>query len=206
MTFENRKKIYTEHLEILSEFPVWTIDQIKQFLHLDFDTVQKFVAAKWLYKFNVGRCTFYSCNNKKFTNQAIIKSIMMIDTHYYVDYSQYEEWLRYGSTLENKSLLARGVRHIGYMDNSYHTNIYQVFVPQHLTPKEYPKLAKLLIDIHNESDSDRIHVFIITRDGDLQEFKDYLEEYPQLVCYRVGGYIEYQVGCVPRPHFDYLKL
>ena len=128
MAFEDRKKIYTEHLETLSEFPVWTIDQIKQFLHLDFDTVQKFVAAKWLYKFNVGRCTFYSCNNKKFTNQAIIKSIMMIDTHYYVDYSQYEEWLRYGSTLENKSLLARGVRHIGYMDNSYHTNIQVIFV------------------------------------------------------------------------------
>lgn len=85
MTFEDRKKIYTEHLDALSEFPVWTIDQIKEFLHLDFDTVQKFVAAKWLYKFNVGRCTFYSCNNKKFTNQAIIKSVMMIDTHYYIN-------------------------------------------------------------------------------------------------------------------------
>ena len=181
MTFEQRKLQYAGHLAEIENFPVWTFEQMKQFLHLDFDTVQKFVAAKWLYKFNVGRCTFYSCNNKKFTNQAIIKSIMMIDAHYYVDYSQYDEWLRYGSTLENKSLLARGVRHIGYMDNSYHTNIYQVFVPQRLTPKEYPKLAKLLIDIHNESDSDRIHVFIITRDGDLQEFKDYLEEYPQLV-------------------------
>lgn len=77
MAFEDRKKIYTEHLDALSEFPVWTIDQIKEFLHLDFDTVQKFVAAKWLYKFNVGRCTFYSCNNKKFTNQAIIKSVIV---------------------------------------------------------------------------------------------------------------------------------
>ena len=206
MTFEDRKKIYTEHLDALSEFPIWTIDQIKEFLHLDFDTVQKFVAAKWLYKFNVGRCTFYSCNNKKFTNQAIIKSVMMIDTHYYINYSKYDEWLRYGSTLENKSLRARGVKHIGYMDNSYHTNLYQVFVSQRLTPKEYPKLAKLLIDIHNESDSDRIHVFIITRDGNTQEFEDFLEEYPQLVCYRVGQYIEYQIACISRPHFDYLKL
>lgn len=125
---------------------------------------------------------------------------------YYLDYSQYNEWLRYGSTLENKSLLARGVKHLGYMDNSYHTNVYQVFVPQHLTPKEYPKLAKLLIDIHNESDSDRIHVYIVIRDGNIEEFRDYLEEYPQLVCYRVGGYIEWQVGDFSRPHFDYLKL
>ena len=206
MNFENKREKYAQRLERLAAFPVWTLEQIREHLHLDFDTIQKFVDVGWLYKFNVGRCTFYSCNNKKFTNQAIIKSVMMIDANYYLDYSKYDKWLRYGSTLENKSLLARGVRHIGYMDNSYHTNIYQVFVPQHLTPKEYPKLAKLLIDIHNESDSDRIHVFIITRDGDLQEFNDYLEEYPQLVCYRVGGYIEYQVGCVPRPHFEYLKL
>ena len=206
MTFDERKILYIGRLEELDSFPVWTFDQIKQFLHLDFDTVQKFVAAKWLYKFNVGRCTFYSCNNKKFTNQAIIKSVMMIDANYYLDYSKYDEWLRYGSTLENKSLLARGVRHIGYMDNSYHTNIYQVFVPQHLTPKEYPKLAKLLIDIHNESDSDRIHVFIVARDGNIQEFRDFLEEHPQLVAYKMGGYIESQVACFPRPHFDYLKL
>ena len=206
MTFEERKLQYAGHLAEIENFPVWTFEQMKQFLHLDFDTVQKFVAAKWLYKFNVGRCTFYSCNNKKFTNQAIIKSVMMIDANYYLDYSKYDKWLRYGSTLENKSLLARGVRHIGYMDNSYHTNIYQVFVPQHLTPKEYPKLAKLLIDIHNESDSDRIHVFIVSRDGNIQEFRDFLEEHPQLVAYRMGGYIEPQVVCFPRPHFDYLKL
>ena len=206
MIFDERKILYMGRLEELESFPVWTFEQIKQFLHLDFDTVQKFVAAKWLYKFNVGRCTFYSCNNKKFTNQAIIKSVMMIDANYYLDYSKYDKWLRYGSTLENKSLLARGVRHIGYMDNSYHTNIYQVFVPQHLTPKEYPKLAKLLIDIHNESDSDRIHVFIVSRDGNIQEFRDFLEEHPQLVAYMMGGYIEPQVACFPRPHFDYLKL
>lgn len=207
MFFGDKKSCYAKHLDALAQYPVWTIDQIKEFLHLDFDTVQKFVDVRWLYKFNVGRCTFYSCNNKKFTNQAIIKSIMMIDANYYfLDYSRYAEWLSYGSTLENKSLIARGVRHFGYMGSPYDINLYQIYVAQHLTQKEYPKLAQMLISIHDESNSERIHVYIITRDGNIEEFEEYLDDYSQLVGYRMSGYIKYQIGRVSRPCFDYLKL
>lgn len=206
MTFESRKKIYADQLDALSKFPVWTLDQIKEYLHLDYDTVQKFVSVNWLYKFNVGRCTFYSCNNKKFTNQAIIKSIMMIDTNYIIDYSKYEKWIHYGSTLENKSLIAKGVHQVGYIDYSRRINLYHIYVYQVLTRKEYEKLAKMLIDIHNESDSDHIHVMFILRDDRIDELNTYLDEYPNLVAYKMGKYIEYQIGYVYRPHFNYLKL
>ena len=89
---------------------------------------------------------------------------MMIDTHYHLDYSKYEPWLCYDSTLDNKSLIAKGVRHIGYLNAAQRINLYHVYIFQLLTPKEYQKLARLLIDIHNESDSDKIHVvFIVTK-------------------------------------------
>ena len=57
MDFDKLKQRYANKLEALAEFPVWTVEQIKEILNLDFNTIQKFVTAGWLCKFTVSRCT-----------------------------------------------------------------------------------------------------------------------------------------------------
>lgn len=64
MDFEKLKQKYENKLEALAAFPVWTVEQIKEILNLDFNTIQRFVTAGWLCKFTVSRCTFYSTEKK----------------------------------------------------------------------------------------------------------------------------------------------
>ena len=200
------KERYEKQLQALDEFPIWTIEQIKEYLHMDFDTVQKMVDEKWLYKFSVSRCTFYSVANKKFTNQAIIKSILSIDAMYQLDYSKFDGWLVRNDSLYDKSLISRGVRRIGYLDDENRFNLYQVIVPQILTEKDFPKMAKLLIDIHNNNESDYIQVVFVVRNDDPSPLEAYLEEQDQLIPYVMAGYIKFQAFSFYRSHFDYLKL
>ena len=200
------KERYEKQLQALDEFPIWTIEQIKEYLHMDFDTIQKMVEAKWLYKFSVSRCTFYSVSNKKFTNQAIIKSILSIDAMYQLDYNKFDGWLVRDDSLYDKSLISRGVKRIGYLDDDNRFNLYQVIVPQILTEKDFTKMAKLLIDIHNNNESDYIQVVFVVRNTDTSALEAYLEEQDQLIPYFMAGYIKFQVFSFYRSHFDYLKL
>lgn len=200
------KERYEKQLQALDEFPIWTIEQIKEYLHMDFDTVQKMVEAKWLYKFSVSRCTFYSVSNKKFTNQAIIKSILSIDAMYQLNYSKFDGWLVRDDSLYDKSLISRGVKRIGYLDDDNRFNLYQVIVPQILTEKDFSKMAKLLIDIHNNNESDYIQVVFVVRNNDTSALEAYLEEQDQLIPYFMAGYIKFQAFSFYRSHFDYLKL
>lgn len=173
---------------------------------MDFDTVQKMVEAKGLYKFSVSRCTFYSVSNKKFTNQAIIRSILSIDAMYQLNYSKFDGWLVRDDSLYDKSLISRGVKRIGYLDDDNRFNLYQVIVPQILTDKDFSKMAKLLIDIHNNNESDYIQVVFVVRNDDTSPLKAYLEEQDQLIPYVMAGYIKFQAFSFYRSHFDYLKL
>lgn len=205
MTLEEK---YQNQLAALAEFPVWLVQQIKSFLHLDFDTVQKFVDAKLLYKFNVGRCTFYSTANKKYTNLAILKSCMTIDITYRMDYSKYEEVLHLDNTLEDKSLISRNVRAVGWLDLPHRYYLYHVVCPQPIrTVKDFQKIEKLLLDIHAANlKSDYISVVFFVRGTDIDALTDYLNKTRMLELYRVCDYILYRFISDDRPNFNYLKI
>ncbi len=205
MTLEEK---YQNQLAALAEFPVWLMQQIKSFLHLDFDTVQKFVDAKLLYKFNVGRCTFYSTANKKYTNLAILKSCMTIDITYRMDYSKYEEVLHLDNTLEDKSLISRNVRAVGWLDMPRRYYLYHVVCPQPIkTVKDFQKIEKLLLDIHAANlKSDYISVVFFVRGTDIDALTDYLNKTRMLELYRVCDYILYRFVPDDRPNFNYLKI
>lgn len=205
MTLEEK---YQNQLAALAEFPVWLMQQIKSFLHLDFDTVQKFVDAKLLYKFNVGRCTFYSTANKKYTNLAILKSCMTIDITYRMDYSKYEEVLHLDNTLEDKSLISRNVRTVGWLDLPHRYYLYHVVCPQPIrTVKDFQKIEKLLLDIHAANlKSDYISVVFFVRGTDIDALTDYLNKTRMLELYRVCDYILYRFISDDRPNFNYLKI
>ena len=205
MTLEEK---YSTHLAALAEHPVWLMPQIKSFLHLDFDTVQKFVDAKLLYKFNVGRCSFYSRANKKYTNLAILKSCMAIDVTYRMDYSKYEEYLNLDNTLDDKSLIARNVRAYGWLDLPHRYYLYHVVCPQPIkTVKDFQKIEKLLLDIHAATlKSNYISVVFFVRDTDIDALTNYLNETRMLALYRVCDYILYRFIPDDRPHFNYLKI
>lgn len=205
MTLEEK---YQNQLAALAEFPVWLMQQIKSFLHLDFDTVQKFVDAKLLYKFNVGRCTFYSTANKKYTNLAILKSCMTIDITYRMDYSKYEEVLHLDNTLEDKSLISRNVRAVGWLDMPRRYYLYHVVCPQPIkTVKDFQKIEKLLLDIHAANlKSDYISVVFFVRGTDIDALTDYLNKTRMLELYRVCDYILYRFISDDRPNFNYLKI
>ena len=203
---ETKEEKQQKRLEAIAKFPVWTLEQLKEHLHMDFDTIQKYVKQGLLHKFNVGRCTFYSSVKKKYTNAAISKSILMIDADYMLDYSKYN--VTYATEpLEDKSLVARNVKYIGYLKFSMRWDVYQVFLPQELTEKDYEKVVKLLIDIHNNNQfSDYIHVVLVGRNMDVTSLSEYLENAPQLIPYHMCQYMAIQYFPCQRPHFRYLKV
>ena len=206
LNVETKEEKEQKRLDAFAEFPVWTLEQLKEHLHIDFDTLQKYVAQKVLHKFNVGRCTFYSTVKKKYTNAAIAKSILMIDSKYMLDYSKYS--VTYSdAALDDKSLVARNVKYIGHLGTSVRWDMYQVFVPQEITEKDYEKFVKLLIDIHNNNEhSDYIHVVFVVRNMDVTPLDEYLGNAPQLVPYRMCQYMAIQYFPCNRPHFKYLKV
>ena len=205
MTLEEK---YQNQLAAIAEFPVWLMPQIKSFLHLDFDKVQKFVDAKLLHKFNVGRCAFYSTANKKYTNLAILKSCMFIDITYRMDYSKYEEVLNVETVLDDKSLLARNVRLVGWLNLPHRYYLYHVVCPQPIkTDKDFQKIEKLLLDIHAANlKSDYISVVFFVRCTDIDALNDYLKQSRMLALYRALDYILYRFVPDDRPNFNYLKI
>lgn len=47
MDFEKLKQKYENKLEALAAFPVWTVEQIKEILNLDFNTIPT-IRNRWL--------------------------------------------------------------------------------------------------------------------------------------------------------------
>lgn len=192
--------------EDIAKFPVWTLEQLKEFMHIDYDTIQKYVRNKELFKFSVGRCTYYSSKNKKYSNANIVKSILMIDAEYQIDYKNFTIYPP-AVPFEEKSLIARGVRYLGHIGTSVRWDMYQIFVTQKITEKDYEKMIKLLIDIHNNnSESDYIHVVIVAPESDFIALGNYLKEASQLVPYFMCNYMMVQYFQSVRPHFKYLKI
>ena len=206
ISFESKEEQLQKRKDDIAKFPVWTLEQLKQYLHIDYDTIQKYVRNKELFKFSVGRCTYYSSKNKKYTNAAIIKSILMIDAEYLIDYSKCTVFPP-AEPLEEKSLIARGVRYLGSMGTNVRWDLYQIIVTQKITEKDYEKMIKLLIDVHNNnSESDYIHVVFVAPETDFAAFDNYLREAPQLVPYFMCNYMLVQYLPCERPHFKYLKI
>lgn len=111
------------------------------------------------------------------------------------------------AALDDKSLVARNVKYIGHLGTSVRWDMYQVFVPQEITEKDYEKFVKLLIDIHNNNEhSDYIHVVFVVRNMDVSPLDDYLGNAPQLIPYRMCQYMAIQYFPCNRPHFKYLKV
>lgn len=206
MNFENKREKYAQRLERLAAFPVWTLEQIREHLHLDFDTIQKFVDVGWLYKFNVGRCTFYSTKKGKYSNQAIVKSVMSIDADYFFTYSCYGDYMHYDNVMDDMTLYARNVKCVGWIDHEKKFYFYQVILPKPVTQKDYQKIQKLLLDIHLQNPSDFIHVLLIVHDTDTDALTAYLEEDVRLMLYRVNGFIHYQYLEIERNCFKYLRV
>ena len=130
----------------------------------------------------------------------------MIDAEYLIDYSKVTVFPP-TEPFEEKSLIARGVRYLGSMGTNVRWDLYQIFVTQKITEKEYEKMIKLLIDVHNNnSESDYIHVVFVAPDTDYTAFDNYLREAPQLVPYFMCNYMMVQYLPCERPHFKYLKI
>lgn len=205
MDFEKLKQKYENKLEALAAFPVWTVEQIKEILNLDFNTIQRFVTAGWLCKFTVSRCTFYSTEKKQYNNQTIIKTVMSIDAHYYVTFNCYADILRLDSTLDDKSLIARNVKKIGWLDNERQFHLYHALMIYPMSAKDFAKVEKLLIDIHNNNPSDYIFVAILIHDTDAAALAEFLENSEKLLLYRMCNYICYKVIPLQRSCYKYLR-
>lgn len=195
---------YKLHLYYINKNEIWTLEQLKKYIHIDYNTIQKFVSEGLLYKFNINKVTFYGLKNKYYSNQQIIKSMMMIESNFHVRYDLLPKFKRY-STLEDKSLLSRNVRMIGHSGICDYYDLY--YLQKCNTQKDYDRIIQTLIDIqNNNSDSDYICCLIFVRDCDTEELQEYLDNSDKLICYRMSKFINYKIYNVSYPHFKYLKL
>lgn len=204
--YEYYRDKYYIHLEYLSKFPVWTRQHIESILHIEYRCLQKLVNVKLLYKFNVGRFTFYTVHNKHFTNQSIVKSILRIDSYFRTRYGDIND-LVYDNKLDNNSLVSSNVEKIGYTNrNNYITGFYSIYnIRPVLTVKDFKKIEKLLIDIYTASGCDFVNVGVVVYNTNIKALEDYLESSGELLTYKMCSNIDYYIVNVDSPHLEYLS-
>lgn len=204
--YEYYRDKFNAHIECLSKFPVWTYDQIRGYTHLHYDTIQKLVNLRILYKFNIGRLTFYSLHNRQYTNQSIVKSILRIDTYFRTHYRDLDGFI-FDNRLDNKSLFSKNVEKIGYISGgSFLVNYYNIYsIHPTSSVKDYKRIEKLLIDVYTASGSDYVQIGIVCYDSDINALEEYLEASGTLIPYTMTNAITYYFVNVNYPHLSQLS-
>ena len=202
------KDKYKYQLSEINRFPVWTLEQLKDYLHICWDTVQLMVANDLLYDFKYSCCKFYSPNNKYYTGKMIRKSVLNIDS-YYNFVTRFNPNLK----IDDKSLIARNVKRLG---NSYNdgrlTDYYSCALDYPLDSIDsYKRLVKLLVDIQAYSELEYVYVYVLSPSvKDLYdangEFWTYMlnDSYLQNEGYYTAHYVDFSVSESLRSCFKYV--
>jgi len=204
------KTKYNLQLSELEKYPVWVLEQLQEYLHLSWDTVQSLVSNGLLYEFKISRCKFYSSKDKTYTNKIIRKSVLNIDVDYKLTSGSYV----LDSIPDDKSLIARNVKRLGYMDfEGRKTDFYVCGITYPLNNiNAYKRFEKLLIDIQLSSPSD--YVYCICASPEVKEFRnpdvdfwDYMLNKSTLnnKGYYTAKYINFSIAEDNRPCFKYVS-
>lgn len=195
------------YIKELKKFDIWTIDQMKHYLHISYKTIQQLISNDILYDFKISRCRFFSIYNKNFSNQQILKSIMKIDNYYRVHYDSIPNF-KFDSKLESKQLIAKNIQKVGFQNDEHNCIYYNLYSIDKVTSlKDFMKIEKLLIEIfENTFESEHCFIMINIHNSDRLELEKYLENSPKLAPFLISKSILYSIIEINYIHFDYLKL
>lgn len=196
---ERLQKKYCSQLCELRKFNVWTLEQIKDNLHIDHSTVNKFIDNGLLYDFKISRCRFFTTRNDYFTNSSIIKSILDVDLNYLIKNN-----LEPCIPISDKTLISRNVSKLGYFDEVSYYSVSHLYPIN--TIKEYMKIEKLLIDIQALADTDSVSVFITFPEIDGDGLKQYLLNSPTFIPYLTAKLIDVRFIANEHKCFKYVKI
>lgn len=197
---------YSEHLSKIKEFDYWTMEQLKEFIHIDFYTINRFVELGILNKFKISKVCIYSHLKNCVSNKLVRKSILAIDKKYKFIYDiddDVSDEVSFDSIELEKSLISRNV----YFDLRAQERYYYTVNISDDIKSNMEYYVKLLTDIHLYNPSNYIFVTFISNSREhLLELSRYIKDSDKLASYYIAKFIKIQFKYYERPCYKYILL
>lgn len=203
------KEKYVGVLEEFKRFPVWSREQAVKYLHISNEMLIRLSDLGLMNRFKIQQQNYYSSVfDKDISNDKIKKSIMNVDAYYRLKPLLEENvvYFKFENDLEDKSLISKNVKMIGYQDLKEKPKYYFYFVLKPLqNKKDYEKIIDTMIDIYFKSETEMIIVYLVIHSTDYQDVLDYLNNSGRLTVYTINRNIQYETITVNSPHIDCLR-
>lgn len=193
---------YKDKIELIDKFDCWTMEQLKEFLHIDFDTVQKFVDEGILYKFKVSKVCFYSSHKPYFSNKLIRKSILLIDKKYKMTYVPHEDKEYIKFKIDDSLTL----KNVFFEFKLYDCYYYSVILSDGIN-QNFKRYEKLIEEIYLHNPTEKIHITFVVQDvGRYEQLEKYLESSSILLPHYIVNNIDIHYRYFPRNCYKYLSI
>ncbi len=161
-------------VKAFDKYRVWTSKQLNDYLKIDNKLLKELIDNDVLHVINLNNQSFYTHNNKGYSRDEIILSIMMVDA-YYANQSYRSEYLKHNDNIADD---LNNVKYLGFLGI---WEMYHIYLTENVTYEDFQDICNKIIHISNyHKEPTRISVTVVCRNINLEEFTRYIDNVPEL--------------------------